>query len=93
MGNDANAAANVTIQIKESSFNAAVNKIEKANERILANKSNITIAYEQCDMPYLEKYQEIVERLALALEAYYKLLAEDIGNLRTVRDNYKEVDK
>lgn len=82
-----------TIQINESTYNAAVKKIEKANNRTEANNGNITVAYEKCDMTYLNQYVDVVGRLQSTLLAYYELVAEDIKNLRTVRDNLKEVDK
>ncbi len=82
-----------TIQINEPTYNAAVEKIEKANNRIEANNANITVSYEKCDMSYLNQYVAVVERLQTALLAYYNLVAVDIKNLRIVRDNLKEVDK
>ena len=82
-----------TIQINDSTYNATIKKIEKANNRTAENQGNIKITYENCDMSYLNNYISIVERLQKALGAYFDLLTEDIKNLGIVRDNLKEVDK
>ena len=82
-----------TIQINESTFNEAVKDIEKANKRTEGNNENITVKYEKCNMTYLDEYISTIERLKTTLMEYYDLLVEDINNLRTVRDNFKEVDK
>lgn len=85
--------SNGTIQINESTYNEAVKAIEKANNRTEGNSANITVTYEKCNMTYLDEYISTIERLKTTLVEYYDLLVEDIKNLRTVRDNFKEVDK
>lgn len=89
MGNTENG----TIQIKERTYNSAVNKIEKANNRTGENKKNIKIDYSDCSMSYLEEYKDIITNLASALEEYNNLVREDIKNLREVRDTLKAADK
>ncbi|WP_075721933.1 DUF5344 family protein [Roseburia sp. 499] len=84
---------NGTIQINESTYNDAVKKIEKANNRIEANKKNIKVEYENCSMSYLDEYKNIITNLATALEQYYNLVSEDIKSLRDVRDTLKAADK
>lgn len=84
---------NGTIQIKESTYNKAVKKIEKANDRIEANKKNIKVEYSNCSMSYLDEYKSIITNLANALEQYYSLVNEDIKSLRDVRDTLKAADK
>lgn len=84
---------NGTIQINEKTYDNAVDKIEKANERTEENKKNIKVEYENCSMSYLDEYKNIITNLAAALEQYYNLVSEDIKNLREVRDTLKEADR
>lgn len=82
-----------TIQINESTYNDAVEKIEKANNRTEENKKNIKVEYEKCSMSYLDEYINIITNLAAALEQYHSLVSEDVKKLREVRDTLKAADK
>lgn len=84
---------NDTIQIKESTYNDAVDKIEKANNRTEENRKNIKVEYTKCSMSYLDEYKNIIANLAAALEQYHSLVSEDIKNLREVRDTLKAADR
>lgn len=82
-----------TIQINESTYNDAVDKIEKANNRTEENKKNIKVEYEKCSMSYLDEYINIITNLAAALEQYHSLVSEDVKKLRDVRETLKVADK